>query len=72
LTYRIEKHLNKEFAGSYTSIADDWELYFYIDDLEYTQARNIEAHIKKMKSRTYIENLKKYPEISEKLKLKYV
>jgi putative endonuclease len=72
LSYRIEQHLNKIFKGSFTAIADDWDLYFFIDNLEYTQARNIESHIKKMKSRTYIENLKKYPEISEKLKLKYV
>ena len=47
------------------------ELFFYEDDLEYKQARNIETHIKRMKSRVYIVNLKKYPEIIVKLKIKY-
>ena len=40
-------------------------------DLEYDEARNIEAHIKKMKSKTYIENLKKYSDLREKLLEKY-
>lgn len=31
----------------------------------------IENHIKKMKSKIYIENLKKYPEMASKLILKY-
>jgi putative endonuclease len=32
----------------------------------------IESHIKSMKSKMYIENLRKYPAISEKLKEKYI
>jgi putative endonuclease len=35
------------------------------------QAHKIENHIKKMKSKKYIENLKKYPEISLRLLQKY-
>jgi len=31
----------------------------------------IEKHIKKMKSTVYINNLKKYPAITERLKIKY-
>jgi putative endonuclease len=71
LSYRMGQHFNKEFAKSFTANADDWELFFFIDELDYTQARGIEAHIKRMKSRTYIHNLKKYPEIADKLKAKY-
>ena len=37
----------------------------------FTQALAIEKHIKSMKSRKYLENLKKYPEITEKLKQLY-
>jgi hypothetical protein len=33
----------------------------------FTQARRIENHIKRMKSRKYIMNLKTYPEMMEKL-----
>jgi putative endonuclease len=36
-------------------------------DLEYMQARKIENHIKRMKSKKYIKDLKSYSELSEKL-----
>lgn len=71
LSYRIEQHLNKEFTDSFTTRTDDWKLFLFCDDLKYEQARAIEMHIKQMKSKSYIQNLKKYPEIIEKLKLKY-
>jgi len=71
LSYRIDQHLNKEFVGSFTTMAQDWEIYLSIDELEYQQARLIETHLKKMKSKTYIQNLTKYPEIIERLKAKY-
>ena len=72
LSYRIGQHLNKEFVNSFTAKADDWELFFFVDDLLQSHARLIEEHIKRMKSRTYIENLKKYPEIIQKLGIKYL
>ena len=71
LDYRIEQHSNKHFINSFTAKAEDWELFFSIDHLQYTQARMIEEHIKRMKSKTYIENLRKYPEIIQKLMTKY-
>jgi putative endonuclease len=72
LSYRLlDQHLNKEFKESFTAMADDWELYHCIDELAYKQARSIETHLKKMKSKTYIHNLIKYPEIIERLKVKY-
>lgn len=67
LDYRIEQHLNKDFVKSFTAKTDDWELFFFVDGLQYTQARMIEEHIKKMKSKVYIQNLKKYPEMMQKL-----
>jgi putative endonuclease len=71
LPYRIDQHLNKEFMNSFTAKADDWTLFFSKDDLEYKQARFIEQHIKDMKSKIFIQNLKKYPEMMEKLMLRY-
>ena len=68
---RLDQHLNKLFIKSYTQNADDWTVFFAIECISRKQAVNIEAHIKRMKSRKYFEDLKKYPEISEKLKLKY-
>ena len=71
LKQRLEQHLNKSYRTGFTHRADDWELFYSIEGLEYEIARIIEQHIKKMKSRKYIENLKSYPEIMEKLIIKY-
>ena len=68
---RIIYHLEKEFKSSFTAKYSDWELYFTIENLEISTARKIEMHIKKMKSKIYIQNLKRYPEITQKLILKY-
>ena len=64
--FRIMQHLEKLYKDSFSAKADDWESFLTIDNIEYRQARNIERHIKKMKSKQYITNLKKYPEIVEK------
>jgi len=71
LETRLSQHLKHEFFDSYTNKANDWILFFALDNLEYRQARLIEAHIKKMRTRTYYQNLKTYPEISVKLIEKY-
>ena len=55
----------------YTAKADDWVLYYVIECQSIEQARKIEKHIKKMKSKKYIENLKRYPEITQRLLKKY-
>ena len=69
---RLQNHIEKKYTGNkYTKKADDWVLYFQLDCSDTSQARKIELHIKKMKSATYIRNLKIYPEISEKLLIRY-
>jgi len=67
LELRLKDHLSKKFTDGFTSKTNDWILYYSVSNLEYGQARKVEAHIKKMKSKKYIENLKKYPELSEKI-----
>ena len=69
---RLIWHNNREFQKVYTKIADDWELFFVINCNNSIQARKIEIHIKAMKSKIYIENLNRYPEISQKLLNKYI
>jgi putative endonuclease len=65
---RIKLHNVGYFGGkSYTHITSDWELYLLIPCETIRQAMLIESKIKKMKSRTYIEHLKKYPEMIEKI-----
>jgi putative endonuclease len=67
----MQLHNNKNFNDSFTAKADDWELFLTMDDLHYEQARSVEQHIKKMKSKLYVKNLKKYPEMMKKLVDKY-
>jgi len=35
LKFRLEQHLNKEFSQSFTSKTNDWNLFYYLDNLEY-------------------------------------
>lgn len=71
LSSRFKEHLSKKYPQSFTAQTDDWKIFIQIDELTYLQARNIEEHIKNMKSRSYIENLSKYPEMRLKLINKY-
>jgi putative endonuclease len=71
IEFRLGQHLEKIYKSSFSAKTDDWESFLTINNLEYRQARNIEQHIKKMKSTQYISNLKKYPELIEKLKIKH-
>ena len=71
LSERLEMHFSGEKQGAYTTKANDWTLYFSMNELGYEQARQIEKHIKRMKSRNYIENLKKYKELSQNLIKRY-
>ena len=68
---RLEWHLIKHYENNFTTKAQDWELFYQVECGSLTQALKIEKHIKSMKSKKYITDLKKYPGISEKLKLKY-
>jgi putative endonuclease len=69
---RLAQHNNEKYEHSYTSKGIPWKLYFTIKCETGSQSRRIENHIKRMKSRVYIENLKSYPEIVEQLKSRYI
>lgn len=68
---RLEEHNTRYYSTSFTKQVTDWSLYHVIECDSRVQARKIEAHIKRMKSKKYIQNLKKYSEITENLKIKY-
>ncbi len=68
---RWQEHKSKKYSNSFTSKTDDWIVFLVIDQLGYAQSRRIEAYIKKMKSKVYIQNLLIYPEIIEKLKVRF-
>ena len=67
---RLEIDLNP-IKNKFTAKADDWTVFFMLECQSKTQALQVESHIKKMKSKTYINNLLKYPDISTKLLQKY-
>ena len=72
LETRLEHHLTQHYGkNKYTAKSDVWKLFFSIPCESLKQARQIEKHIRKMKSSKYIKNLPKYPEISKKLKEHY-
>ena len=68
---RILEHNSGKYDDAFTKNVIPWSLFLVIDDLSSNQAYQIEKHIKKMKSKKYIENLKSYPEIIIKLKAQY-
>lgn len=67
---RIEKHNEHTYGNHrFTSAAADWTLFLRIDATDYSQAIRIERKIKSMKSKVYIQNHKKYPDLIEKLNM---
>ena len=69
---RLDKHLMGYYGRKkFTVRTNDWELYYDILCKTKRQALSIEAHIKRMKSKTYNTNLIRYPEITEKLLKRY-
>jgi len=65
---RLERHLSEHYGLSrFTHKAMDWKLFLEIECVSPEQARKVETHIKSMKSKTFIYNLKKYPELIDKI-----
>jgi len=72
LNDRINKHNTSFYEGQhYTSQASDWQLHLSISCESFLQARKIENHIKAMKSRKYLTDLKSYPDMIEKLLFRF-
>ena len=65
---RIKKHNDSSYGNHrFTAKANDWELFLFIDCLDFGHALRVERKIKSMKSSIYIRNLVAYPELLEKL-----
>jgi putative endonuclease len=71
ITQRLAEHNDIAFAKSFTAKGIPYEIFCSFSCDNITHARKIENHIKRMKSKVYINNLIKYPEIIDKLKLRY-
>ena len=64
---RLVKHNSSYYDKTFSAITSDWAVYLLIPCDTVSQSIRLEKHIKKMKSRVYIENLLRYPEMIEKL-----
>lgn len=67
LKVRLDEHLTHFYKDAFTRNASGWSVFWQIEGLSSSQAHQIEAHLKKMKSRTYLLNLSNYPEMASKL-----
>jgi putative endonuclease len=69
---RLSLHNDGYFGRkSYTYKASDWDLFLLVPCDAAEEAVFVELKIKMMKSRKYLENLKKYPEIIKKILKEY-
>jgi putative endonuclease len=65
---RLQEHNEGTYKDAFTSKGIPWVIFLTIDQLNSGQAYQIERKIKSQKSSRYIQNLRKYPEMIEKLK----
>ena len=74
-TVNVEVRLIQHNSGFYdkasTKVSNDWKLFWKLKCNSKRQAIQIESHIKRMRNKVYYQNLVTFPEISEKLLLKF-
>ena len=68
---RLHYHNTPELNVGITKRKIPWDYFFVLEVDNSKVAGKIEIHIKKMKSKKYIQDLKKYREIAQKLLKKY-
>lgn len=71
LKRRLEFHNSADKNIGETRKRIPWEYYVILEVDTLRIASKIESHMKRMKSRVFIENLRKYPEIGDRLIKKY-
>jgi putative endonuclease len=71
LQSRLDFHNDAIRNDNSTKVGIPWKLFWSLEVKDRGMARRIESHIKRMKSKKYIENLKQFPEITQKLLKKY-
>ena len=68
---RLEKHNSDFYYDKFTAKYKPWFLFWSLACKSPNQARQIENHLKKMKSKVYLKNLVKHPEMAIKLLEKF-
>ena len=65
---RILQHNQHKYGmHKYTAASNDWKIFIWISTQNINHAIRLEKKIKSMKSSNYIQNLKNYPELIEKI-----
>ncbi|MDG1278697.1 MAG: GIY-YIG nuclease family protein [Algoriphagus sp.] len=72
LDRRLMEHNSHSYQDSYTKIASDWKMKINLKCSSKRQAIKIENHIKKNRSRKYVEDFIRFPEIGQNLLVKYL
>jgi putative endonuclease len=68
---RLHFHNDTTKNKIWTKRGQPWEEFFTIQGLQKSQALKIEKHIKRMKSKKYIQDLPNNPKSLEELKAKF-
>jgi putative endonuclease len=68
---RLAEHNSGSYEKAFTQKGIPWVLYLFIEGLESRQAYEMERHIKSMKSRKYIENLKENTDFRNRLRERF-
>ena len=68
---RLRQHNEGIHSKAATKRGIPWRLVLNLSCQSRLQARRVETHIKRMKSRTYTENLLRYPDMRDKLLRRY-
>jgi len=68
---RLIQHNTNYYPDKFTKAGKPWMLFFKIKCESEINAKEIEKHIKNMKSKKYINDLVKYPDMISKLIEKY-
>ena len=68
---RLAQHNEGLHPRAATKRGIPWRIVLVMACASRLQARHVEAHIKRMKSSTYLQNLIRYPEMREKLLRRY-
>ena len=69
---RLLQHNSLEECTVFTAKGQPWRLVLTLACETRLQAVRVERHIKRMKSRRYVQNLLNYPEMQKKLLSRYV
>jgi putative endonuclease len=65
LALRLFKHNNHTYEGSFTKMANDWEVVLSYECNSKNQSLSLEKFIKKMKSKIFIQKIIENPKILE-------